>query len=64
MVRLSTALPFASTDNAGGIYRNFEKIVIAAYRWLSENYQEGDRIYLFGEKYYVKTQNSLSKALV
>ncbi|KAF8493850.1 hypothetical protein JB92DRAFT_3084909 [Gautieria morchelliformis] len=27
---------------------NFEKIVIAAYRWLSQNYQEGDRIYLFG----------------
>ncbi|KAF8531964.1 hypothetical protein JB92DRAFT_2578540, partial [Gautieria morchelliformis] len=27
---------------------NFEKIVIAAYRWLSQNYQDGDRIYLFG----------------
>ncbi|KAF8523846.1 hypothetical protein JB92DRAFT_2883113, partial [Gautieria morchelliformis] len=27
---------------------NFEKIVIAAYRWLSQNYQHGDRIYLFG----------------
>ncbi|KAJ8502618.1 hypothetical protein ONZ45_g11594 [Pleurotus djamor] len=27
---------------------NFEKIVHAAYRWISENYQPGDRIYLFG----------------
>ncbi|KAF8507498.1 hypothetical protein JB92DRAFT_3121813 [Gautieria morchelliformis] len=27
---------------------NFEKIVIGAYRWLSQNYQDGDRIYLFG----------------
>ncbi|KAF8483193.1 hypothetical protein JB92DRAFT_3032396 [Gautieria morchelliformis] len=27
---------------------NFEKIVIAAYRWLSQNYEDGDRIYLFG----------------
>ncbi|KAF8531973.1 hypothetical protein JB92DRAFT_2845839 [Gautieria morchelliformis] len=30
------------------IARKFEKIVIAAYRWLSQNYQDGDRIYLFG----------------
>ena len=28
--------------------RNLEKIVMAAYRWLSENYQENDRIFLFG----------------
>ncbi|KAJ8515468.1 hypothetical protein ONZ45_g7133 [Pleurotus djamor] len=27
---------------------NFERIVISAYQWLSENYQPGDRIYLFG----------------
>ncbi|PVF95702.1 hypothetical protein CPB86DRAFT_710764 [Serendipita vermifera] len=27
---------------------NFERTVMAAYRWLSDNYQEGDRIYLFG----------------
>ncbi|KAF8489057.1 hypothetical protein JB92DRAFT_3148147 [Gautieria morchelliformis] len=27
---------------------NFKKIVIAAYRWLSQNYRDGDRIYLFG----------------
>ncbi|KAF7979735.1 hypothetical protein HWV62_41104 [Athelia sp. TMB] len=27
---------------------NFEKVIIAAYRWLSERYQQGDRIYLFG----------------
>ncbi|KAF8532002.1 hypothetical protein JB92DRAFT_3104386 [Gautieria morchelliformis] len=31
-----------------GIGTNFEKIVIAAYRWLSQNYRDGDRIYLFG----------------
>ncbi|OCH91837.1 WD40 repeat-like protein [Obba rivulosa] len=27
---------------------NFERIVLNAYRWLSENHHEGDRIYLFG----------------
>ncbi|KAJ8495785.1 hypothetical protein ONZ45_g12710 [Pleurotus djamor] len=27
---------------------NFERIVHAAYEWLSENYKLGDRIYLFG----------------
>ncbi|KAJ8481475.1 hypothetical protein ONZ45_g15306 [Pleurotus djamor] len=27
---------------------NFEKIIHAAYKWLSENYQPGDRIFLFG----------------
>ncbi|KAF8870036.1 hypothetical protein BD779DRAFT_1632606 [Infundibulicybe gibba] len=27
---------------------NFEKILLGAYRWLSANYEEADRIYLFG----------------
>ncbi|OCH94605.1 WD40 repeat-like protein [Obba rivulosa] len=27
---------------------NFERIVLSAYSWLSENYNEGDRIFLFG----------------
>jgi uncharacterized protein (DUF2235 family) len=27
---------------------NFESIVLKAYRWLAENYQDGDRIFLFG----------------
>ncbi|KAI0047587.1 WD40 repeat-like protein [Auriscalpium vulgare] len=27
---------------------NFKKIVLSAYQWLSENYQEGDKIFLFG----------------
>ena len=31
-------------------FRNFKKIVLAAYQWLSENYQDGDRIFLFGEE--------------
>ncbi|KAJ8494875.1 hypothetical protein ONZ45_g13088 [Pleurotus djamor] len=29
-------------------FRNFEYIIDAAYKWLSENYKPGDRIYLFG----------------
>jgi uncharacterized protein (DUF2235 family) len=29
-------------------FRNFEKIVLAGYRWLSTHYQPGDRIFLFG----------------
>ncbi|KZP10451.1 hypothetical protein FIBSPDRAFT_216725 [Athelia psychrophila] len=27
---------------------NFETVLIGAYRWLSDQYQEGDRIFLFG----------------
>ncbi|KAF8511893.1 hypothetical protein BU17DRAFT_77439 [Hysterangium stoloniferum] len=27
---------------------NFEKVILDAYRWLAENYRDGDRIYLFG----------------
>ncbi|KAF8870031.1 hypothetical protein BD779DRAFT_1614237 [Infundibulicybe gibba] len=27
---------------------NFEEILLRAYRWLSTNYEDGDRIYLFG----------------
>ena len=46
--------------------RNFEKIIIGAYRWLSDNYQENDRIFLFGESklgpsisYYLHRSNIL-----
>lgn len=28
--------------------RNLKKITLSAYQWLSENYQHGDRIFLFG----------------
>ncbi|KAF4604337.1 hypothetical protein EYR40_001516 [Pleurotus pulmonarius] len=27
---------------------NFERIIMAAYRWLVDNYKDGDRIFLFG----------------
>ncbi|QRV93518.1 hypothetical protein RhiJN_21536 [Ceratobasidium sp. AG-Ba] len=27
---------------------NFEKVVVGAYRWLSDNYRPGDKIFLFG----------------
>ncbi|PPQ76460.1 hypothetical protein CVT26_012896 [Gymnopilus dilepis] len=27
---------------------NFEKTILGAYRWLSDNYRKGDRIFLFG----------------
>ncbi|KAG1791111.1 uncharacterized protein HD556DRAFT_1241159 [Suillus plorans] len=27
---------------------NLETVILAAYRWISENYDDGDRIYLFG----------------
>jgi uncharacterized protein (DUF2235 family) len=30
------------------LFRNFERTILAAYRWLSDNYQSGDCIYLFG----------------
>jgi len=29
-------------------FRNFERTILAAYRWLSDNYEEGDCIFLFG----------------
>ena len=28
--------------------RNFERTVLGAYRWLSDNYERGDCIFLFG----------------
>lgn len=28
--------------------RNVEKVIIAAYGWLADNYKEGDKIFLFG----------------
>ena len=31
--------------------RNFDANVLSAYQWLVENYQDGDRIFLFGENY-------------
>ncbi|KAF8125613.1 hypothetical protein EV363DRAFT_1175796 [Boletus edulis] len=30
------------------IGRNFHKVILASYRWLSDNYQDGDQIFLFG----------------
>ncbi|OCH91831.1 WD40 repeat-like protein [Obba rivulosa] len=41
---------------------NFERIVLHAYRWLSENYREGDQIYLFGFSrgaYQVRTLSAM-----
>ena len=29
-------------------FRNFERTILAAYRWLSDNYEDGDCIFLFG----------------
>ncbi|KZP29576.1 hypothetical protein FIBSPDRAFT_816048 [Athelia psychrophila] len=39
-----------NVDNAFDlpVARNFEKVILAAYRWLSERYKPGDRIFLFG----------------
>ncbi|KAF8550330.1 hypothetical protein OG21DRAFT_1547443 [Imleria badia] len=31
------------------IGRNLRKVIMDSYRWLSDNYQDGDRIFLFGE---------------
>jgi hypothetical protein len=30
--------------------RNFERVILAGYRWLSDNYVDGDRIFLFGKR--------------
>jgi len=31
-----------------GVLRDFERTVLGAYRWLSDNYEPKDRIFLFG----------------
>ena len=30
------------------LFRDFERTVLAAYRWLLDSYEEGDCIFLFG----------------
>jgi hypothetical protein len=30
-------------------YRNIEKVIIGAYRWLSNHYRRGDKVFLFGK---------------
>ena len=40
-VYLAFLLPLSSS-------RNFEQTVLGAYRWLSDNYERGDCIFLFG----------------
>ena len=40
-ISLAFLLPFSS-------FRNFERTVLGAYRWLSDNYERGDCIFLFG----------------
>lgn len=29
--------------------RNLDRVIIGAYRWLSDNYRPGDQIFLFGK---------------
>jgi uncharacterized protein (DUF2235 family) len=39
---------FRFTDTRSNHYRNVEKNVKDAYRWLAETYRKGDQVYLFG----------------
>jgi uncharacterized protein (DUF2235 family) len=41
------ALTFAGITYT--VHRNFKHIILAAYEWLSENFQDGDVIYIFGK---------------
>ena len=41
IICLAFLLPLSS-------FRNFERTVLGAYRWLSDNYERGDCIFLFG----------------
>ena len=41
-------LPFHISHFTAYSLRNFERTILAAYRWLSDNYEEGDCIFLFG----------------
>jgi len=42
-------------------FRNFERTILAAYWWLSDNYEQGDCIFLFGklEQYVICTWSML-----
>ena len=40
-IYLAFLLPLSS-------FRNFKRTVLGAYRWLSDNYERGDCIFLFG----------------
>ncbi|KZV99906.1 WD40 repeat-like protein [Exidia glandulosa HHB12029] len=49
-----------------GIAWNFERIVLSAYLWLSERYEPGDRIFLFGFSrgaYQVRVLSAMIKAV-
>jgi len=37
------------------LFRDFERTVLGAYRWLSDNYQPRDRIFLFGELWQIES---------
>ena len=42
-------------------YRDFERSVLGAYRWLSDNYEDGDCIFLFGvTEYFIYHQPVLN----
>jgi hypothetical protein len=44
-------------------HRNFEKVIRAAYRWLCIEYQDGDRIFAFGERLLMSWNCPLSEIL-
>lgn len=52
------------TDNDAYVNnRNLERVIIGAYRWLSDHYEEGDEIFLFGTRRHHRDNNpSLSSA--
>lgn len=35
------------------LYRNLKKGILRGYRWISDNYQQGDRIFLFGNVLFI-----------
>lgn len=45
---LVCATGLLTTEALNNFCRRFERIVLDAYLWLTENYVDGDRIYLFG----------------
>jgi len=48
MVRLSASFYLCDTPFTPHLFRDFERTVLGAYRWLSDNYEPGDCIFLFG----------------
>ena len=48
LLGISVLVCIASHSSDHFAFRNFEKAILAGYRWLSDHYLPGDKIFMFG----------------